>query len=92
MSWPPDVRVVDYGIRGLDLAYALADATGATILIDACSRGGPPGTVFVLADLDGTTLDHQPAVLDAHSMNPMRVIQMATAMGSGPEADAVGRV
>jgi hypothetical protein len=32
------VKVIDYGIRGLDLAYALMDGPEFTILIDACPR------------------------------------------------------
>ena len=34
------VRVVDFGIRGLDLAYALLDPYQAVILVDAAPRGG----------------------------------------------------
>ena len=37
---PDGVRVIDFGIRGLDLAYALMGGCGVTILIDAVSRGG----------------------------------------------------
>jgi hydrogenase maturation protease len=78
---PPGVRVVDYGIRGLDLTYALAGAAGVAILIDACSRGAPPGTLFVIEpEIDGPA-EHQAALLDAHSMNPVRVIQTARSMG-----------
>ena len=42
------MRVVDFGIRSLDLAYALMDAPDVTILVDACSRGDAPGTLFVI--------------------------------------------
>src|SRR5690348_18485873 len=45
---PEGVRVVDFGIRGLDLAYALLDGYEAVILVDAAPRGGPPGTLYVL--------------------------------------------
>ena len=45
---PPDVTVKDFGIRGFDLAYALMDSQDLTILVDACARGGAPGTVFVI--------------------------------------------
>lgn len=45
--WPDGVRVVDFGIRGLDLTYALLDGADAVVLIDAVRRGGPPGTVPV---------------------------------------------
>ena len=41
------MRVVDFGIRGIDLAYALADCEAA-ILVDTVSRGGAPGTLYVV--------------------------------------------
>src|SRR5436309_933525 len=45
---PDAVRIVDFGTRGLDLAYALLDGYEAVILVDASPRGGPPGTLYVL--------------------------------------------
>ena len=50
---PTRVRVIDFGIRGLDLAYALQDGYETTILIDAFPHGQTPGTVSVVEpDLD----------------------------------------
>ena len=50
---PDAVRVVDFGIRGFDLAYALQDGYETTILIDAFPHGQTPGTVSVIEpDLD----------------------------------------
>ena len=45
---PDGVRVVDFGIRGYDLAYALLDGYDAAILVDAAARGGEPGTLYVI--------------------------------------------
>ncbi len=45
---PAGVRVVDFGIRGFDLAYALQDGYETTILIDAYPRGDAPGTLYVV--------------------------------------------
>ncbi len=45
---PDRVKVVDFGIRGFDLAYALLDRFDVTILVDACPRGGAPGTLYVI--------------------------------------------
>jgi hydrogenase maturation protease len=45
---PGWVTAVDYGIRGMHLAYDLADGFDSAILIDATSRGGEPGTIYVL--------------------------------------------
>src|SRR5882672_1813652 len=47
-SLPKDVRVVDFGIRGFDLAYALLDGHEVTILVDATPRGGEPGTLYTI--------------------------------------------
>jgi hydrogenase maturation protease len=44
-SW---VRVADYGISGMHLAYDLADGYETAILVDAAPRGGEPGTVTVV--------------------------------------------
>jgi hydrogenase maturation protease len=81
---PSRVKVVDFGIRGFDLAYALLDGFDVTILVDACPRGGTPGTLYVIEpDLNATVqspeADH--VSVDAHSMNPMNVIRMAKSMG-----------
>lgn len=34
---PEEVRVVDFGIRGFDLAYALLDGYDVTIMVDAAA-------------------------------------------------------
>ena len=75
--------MVDYGIRGLDLAYALLDAPEAVILIDAAPRGGEPGTVYViepdLAQL--AAADPGEMMVDAHTMNPLQVLRMVQGLG-----------
>src|SRR5690349_19527441 len=45
-SWPEDVHVEDFGIRGFDLAFALLKQYALAILIDAVPRGGVPGTLY----------------------------------------------
>ena len=46
---PGWVRVADYGISGMHLAYDLADGYDSAILIDAAPRGDKPGTVTLFA-------------------------------------------
>jgi hydrogenase maturation protease len=76
---PAGVEVVDYGIRGMDLAYALHDGWDAVVLLDATPRGGAPGTLYVIEpDLS----EGEPGV-DAHGMNPLAVLALARALG-GP--------
>src|ERR1700732_4834272 len=79
---PPDVRVVDFGIRGFDLTYALQDGYETTILVDACPHGEPPGTIFVIAPDLNQAGDSQQSVVETHGMNPMNVIRMAKAMNA----------
>ena len=82
-TWPENVRVVDFGIRGFDLAFALLDGYDVTILIDATPRGAEPGTVYKiepdLNDLD--ELDGNGAMVETHGMNPMKVLGMVKSMG-----------
>lgn len=74
------VRVVDFGIRGFDLAYALQDGYETTILVDAYPHGQKPGTVTVIEpDLDDLTAAAGDFV-QPHAMNPMNVLRMAKAM------------
>jgi hydrogenase maturation protease len=88
--WPEGVRVVDFGIRGFDLAYALmADdlaAGGTAILVDALPRGEAPGTLYVVEpDLDALgEMDSVAAVVDTHGMNPLRVLRLVQTLGGRP--------
>ncbi len=74
------VDVADFGIRGLDLAYALQDDYELAILIDAVPRGEAPGTLFVIEpDLPGPE-----TVPEAHGMNPVKVLALARELGRLP--------
>ena len=79
-SLPPDVRVVDFGIRGYDLAYALMDRPDLTLLVDAVPHGGTPGTLYTIEpDIDGDDLE--PAAVEAHGLHPANVLRLVRAMG-----------
>jgi hydrogenase maturation protease len=76
-----DVRIIDFGIRGLDLTYALLDAPELTILVDTVSRGGTPGTLYTIEpDLENLESTGNLAV-DGHSMDPLQVLRAVKAMG-----------
>lgn len=72
------VRVVDYGIRGMHLAYDLLDAWDALVLIDAVPNRGAPGTVEVFR---AAPEDADTAQLDAHAMTPAAVFAGVRALG-----------
>jgi hydrogenase maturation protease len=80
------VHVVDFGIRGFDLAQALAAGADAAILVDATARGEPPGTLYVLEpQLAATDYEQFPeTVLATHGMDPVRVLHLARALGGYP--------
>jgi hydrogenase maturation protease len=80
---PPGVILKDFGIRGLDLTYALLDPYELIILVDACPQGGQPGTIYLVEPdpADAGTQRSGPASLEPHSMNPMSVLRLAQSMG-----------
>jgi hydrogenase maturation protease len=78
---PAGVDVVDYGIRGMDLAYALLDGWDAAILLDATPRGAAPGTLYVI-EPDVEAIEAAPP--EAHGMDPVRVLALARALGGTP--------
>lgn len=82
-AWPKEVRAVDFGIRGFDLAYALMDGYDVTIMVDATPRGGQPGTLYTIEpDLNELeSIDAQGMMVETHGMNPMKVLAMVKAMG-----------
>jgi hydrogenase maturation protease len=77
-SLPPDVRVVDYGIRGMHLAYDLLAGYDGLVLVDTIPGGDRPGEVQVLHvgvdDLGG-------GAFDAHGMDPVAVLANVENLG-----------
>ena len=78
---PEAVEVKDFGIRGMDLAYALQEDYEAVVFVDAVPRGEEPGTVYLIEpeiEEDGEVS------LDTHGMDPAKVIKLARALGAKP--------
>jgi hydrogenase maturation protease len=74
---PPGVRAVDYGIRGMHLAYDVLDGYDALILVDALpATDERPGTVTVL-EIDGVPGGE----FDPHGMNPTAVLSTVERLG-----------
>lgn len=78
-SLPEGVEVVDFGIRGLDLAYALQDDYEAVIFVDALPRGEAPGTVYLI---EPEIEDDGMVTMDTHGMDPVKVIKLSRALGA----------
>src|SRR5580700_7674765 len=78
------VRVVDFGIRGLDLVYALLDEWAAVIMVDAVPGGERPGTLYLIEpDISALTAETEsPAMMEGHGMHPEKVLRAAAGMGA----------
>jgi len=79
----PEVRVRDFGIRGMDLAYELLDGYDTVVLVDAAARGHRPGTLSLIEpELPDGTADAAPP--EAHGMDPAKVLALAAHLGDEP--------
>jgi hydrogenase maturation protease len=84
---PEGTTVVDYGIRGMHLALDLLSPPDLLVLVDAASRSGPPGTIYIIEPEDDVPV----RAPDAHSIDPNGVFQALRAMGGTvPRARIVG--
>jgi hydrogenase maturation protease len=82
LAMPPEVRVVDIGIRGHDLAFALQDDYAVAILLDVIQRGGEPGALYVIEpDLENMPVNATDDRMDTHAMHPLRVLRLIRATG-----------
>lgn len=91
---PAGVQLVDYGIRGVHLAYDLLESWEALVLIDALPPSGKPGAVEVFeleSETDDGTVSSSTARLDAHSLDPNSVFSSLRALGgTAPRTFVVG--
>jgi hydrogenase maturation protease len=83
-DWPADVQVADFGIRGVHLAYQLLDGYQLVVIIDAVSRGGEPGSLYVIDhrpdEQRSEPLEDEP-LMDAHDLGPDGVLALVPALG-----------
>ncbi len=84
---PEGVKVTDFGIRGVHLAYELLDGYDTAILVDATPRGEPPGTVYLIEPELGEEIraararEAEAPLLDAHGMAPHEVLDLLSSLG-----------
>jgi hydrogenase maturation protease len=85
-QYPESVQVVDFGIRGMELAYTLLDDYDTLVLVDAVPRGGQPGTLYLIEPRIGIDAEKggEMGTLDAHSMDPVKVLAFARTLGARP--------
>ena len=101
---PDNVHVVDFGIRSYDLAYALMEDWELVILVDAITKGDAPGTLYTM-EPELPDADEDAIAFDAHTMDPVSVLQLVNALGgevgrmlvvgcepASVDADALGNI
>jgi len=85
---PDAVRAVDYGIRGMHLAFDLLDGYDALVIVDALPGDGDPGTLAVLEVGEG---DLGAGAFDPHGMAPVAVLASLSDLGGSlPPTYVVG--
>jgi hydrogenase maturation protease len=79
---PQSVTVADFGIRGIDLTYALIDGCEAAVLVDTAQRGDPPGTISVIEpELQSGEAMPEDLLLPLHDLDPAKVLRLVAALG-----------
>ncbi len=81
LRMPEGVKVVDFGIRGIDLTYALMDGYGAAVMVDTMQRGEPPGTVSVIEPEPQPLEDSSEILFSPHDLDPAKVLRLARMLG-----------
>lgn len=82
---PEGVRVAEFGIRGVHLAYELLDGYDSLVLIDAVPMGEEPGTVAVIEPDVASLQSDEAQIMDAHSMSPAVVLGTLARLGGSVE-------
>lgn len=89
---PEGVEVLDVGTGSIHLAYQLLDGYDVLIVVDALPRGVEPGTVCVLQpDVDElqAAAELDPPMCDGHSLEPVSVLTLLTALEARPPVTLV---
>jgi len=87
---PDGVRVQDYGVGGIHLAYDVCDGVDVLVLVDTVHREDTPGALCLLE----VGQDDPPTVqVDAHAMDPVTMLAtVETLGGTRPRTLLVGCV
>ncbi|MEW6297467.1 MAG: hydrogenase maturation protease [Thermodesulfobacteriota bacterium] len=82
---PASVRVADFGVRALHLAYELLDGGyHTTIIVDAACMGGAPGTVYFIQPDLGAVFGDTHALPDAHAADFRSALHLLRSLGGEP--------
>lgn len=78
---PREVDVIDFGIKGVDLAYALMDRYDIVILLDAAERGEAPGTLSIVEPELEAAEAAGDLMASAHDLDPATVLRLVSSLG-----------
>ena len=83
---PDGVKVVDFGIRSVHLAYELLEGYDVLVVVDpVAQQEGPPGTLYVIEpDLPARDERADPlpeVMLDPHDLTPGGVMSLVPTLG-----------
>ena len=83
---PENVRVIDFGIRGFDLATALLEPHDIVLIVDCLIQGEQPGALRVFDSQRDLTV---PLLLPGyrplwHSIDPATALNLAHSLGGRP--------
>lgn len=78
---PENVKLIDFGIRGIDLAFELINDYKLVLLVDAIKIGAEPGSVFILEPKpnDNETGNY------THDLTPTKAMQIASRLKTKPQ-------
>jgi hydrogenase maturation protease len=79
---PENVKLVDYGIRGMDLAFEMINDYDLVLLVDTIRLGAPAGAVFVLEPRAGAGDDD---IFGRDEAAPTKAVQIATRLKTKPK-------
>lgn len=91
-SLPPDVELVDIGIRGMHLAYQLLDGYEALVLIDAAPRGGKAGDLYLIEPDLAAIPEDDGSLLNGHGMEPDAVLSLIKTLARDQAEQVISRV
>ncbi|HTW93366.1 MAG TPA: hypothetical protein VMD30_01145 [Tepidisphaeraceae bacterium] len=89
LDWPEGVRVADYGLRDVDLTYALAEDADVAIFLETVEGGNAGGAMQVLrAETDNLSVTDDRLAPRRGTALAERLVRMARALG-GKVRDAL---
>lgn len=80
-----EVKILDFGSGGLDLAYEVMRGYDALLMVDVSRQGGEPGTLYVMEpDPEEIEPIGDGEVVSPHGMDPLTVLRFVKTVGGWP--------